>query len=1326
VASRVQPSSTLNSLGGLTYVTDELSGLSLLVDTGASVSVLPHTPASSHPPVSSLSGAGGDSIATYGTVRRPLRIGGKTFPDVLFTLAAVTKAILGSDFFAANRLLVDSAGKCLRDALSLKPLGGQSSRPPKSALVASLTPVCRPVRDLLAQFPSIIGDGSDTPRPLHGVSHTVETIGRPIFAKSRRLDPEKLRSAETEFRDLERLGIVRRSDSPWSSPLHMVPKHDGTWRPCGDYRRLNAATVDDRYPLPSLQDFTAKLSGCKVFSCIDLVKGYHQVPMAAADIPKTAIITPFGLFEYVFMPFGLKNAAQTFQRLMDRLFRHLPNVFTYLDDNLIGSASVEEHWVHLREFFQILSDNGLQINPKKCTFGASSLTFLGHRVDRNGVTPLTKHVEAIRAFPMPTCLTSLQRFLGMVNFYRRFIPGLAGIVKPLTDLLRGSPKTLPWTQEAAEAVTAAKEALAQCTSLAHPLPGAVLALAVDASDTHVGGVLQQVESQNWRPLAFFSKKLSEAESKYSTFDRELLAAYSAIRHFRYLLEGRQFRLLTDHKPLIAALVRVTTPLSGRQQRHLAAITEFTTDIRYLAGDKNVVADALSRPDPTVQKSTLKNSSFPPTCTVENTTVKNMPTALASQVVTRKPCNATVGSEERVEFSPSVTTLASQVVTRGPCNATVGSEERVEFSPSGTTLASHRTTHKPCNATVVSDNPSVTTLASQDSCNALPRAVTAIDYARMATMQPTCQDVADMCNSPSLFIVEREVGGITLRGDMSTGTFRPLVPAAMRTEVMESIHAVSHPGTRATVRLVSARFCWPRLAASVTVFARECLDCQRSKVSTHVHLTPEVIDVPGRRFAHVHVDLVGPLPASRGFTYLFTVIDRTTRWPEAFPLSSMSSADCARALFDGWIQRFGVPAVITSDRGAQFTSALWGSLCSLLCITHQMTTAYHPQANGMVERLHRRLKDGLRARLSGPDWADQLPWVMLGIRSASPANGVLSPAEAVMGCQPILPGEFLEVEEAPNAVFLDRIRASALAAPRPVLHNRLDQPFELPTDLLSARMVLVRKDGVSTPLAARYDGPYLVLRRSLRVFTLQIGNKSELISTLRLKPAHASANAGVAVPPRRGRPPNATPPPVCVTPETFKTPAGEITPYQITQEAPGKKSGGNGIAQARERLTKSPGTGSSSVDLAHHPPTACRWVDEPNPPLSSPARCRTRARTREKTTPTLAKPCDLPVALPQPPDGAPGMEWRVGPAKLAGVSPLGAKNQRSFSPPTPTLIRPPDQTSLESGRPRRNRKKPVRLGIYCLCGINSHVTTGTQNVPCSISHDPSGSCLGGEL
>jgi Reverse transcriptase (RNA-dependent DNA polymerase) len=236
----------------------------------------------------------------------------------------------------------------------------------------------------------------------------------------------------------------------------MVPKKDGSWWPCGDYCHLNLATVPDRYPLPSLADFANKLHGCRYFTVVDLVKGYHQIPMADTDIAKTAITTPFGMFEYIYMPFGLKNAAQTFQRLMDRIFRHLHFLFTYLDDHLIASCTLEEHHRYLQQFFTLLSENGLQINPAKCVFAATAVDFLGHRVTADGITPLQRHVDALMQLPTPTDIKQLQRFLGLVNFYRRFLPGIAGTLRPLTDSLHGNPRVLDVTPAMAAAVTAAK------------------------------------------------------------------------------------------------------------------------------------------------------------------------------------------------------------------------------------------------------------------------------------------------------------------------------------------------------------------------------------------------------------------------------------------------------------------------------------------------------------------------------------------------------------------------------------------------------------------------------------------------------------------------------------------------------------------------------------------------------------------------------------------------------------------------------------------------------------------------------------------------------
>jgi len=457
------------------------------------------------------------------------------------------------------------------------------------------------VRDLLLKNSALYSQtfSNHDSSPKIGTSHVIETTSDlPVFAKARQLNSDKLAAAQNEFNNLLQQGIIRPSKSPWASPLHMVPKPDGSWRPCGDFRRLNAITKPDRYPVPHISSLKAKLHGSSIFSKLDLLKAYHQVPMAPNDIEKTAVITPFGLFEYLYMPFGLRNSAQTLQRMMDTMFRDLPFTMVYLDDILIFSRNEDEHLSHLAQVFQILSNHGLRISPNKCEFMCREIDFLGHHINQNGTKPRQQKIDAIANYEKPPDYSSLRRFIGMIGFYRHFIPNFAAICHPLHELLGSTNQrnhTLDWTEQATAAFDTIKMSLASVKSLSHPDPdNNEYMLVTDASNTALGGALHQLVDGQPLPISFFSKKLSATERVYSAFDRELLAAYRSVLHFKPLIEGRQVHLHTDHKPLVSAFYSSNPAKSDRQQRQLLIISEFIASMTHIRGSDNIVADALSR------------------------------------------------------------------------------------------------------------------------------------------------------------------------------------------------------------------------------------------------------------------------------------------------------------------------------------------------------------------------------------------------------------------------------------------------------------------------------------------------------------------------------------------------------------------------------------------------------------------------------------------------------------------------------------------------------------------------------------------------------------
>nr|XP_034307586.1 uncharacterized protein LOC117682997 [Crassostrea gigas] len=452
--------------------------------------------------------------------------------------------------------------------------------------------------DQLETAKSLCDSFSDVFTDIPGMTNLVEhkivvTSSEPVRVKPYPIPFSTEKTITEEVQKMLQLNVIEPSSSPYSAPVVIARKKDGTNRFCIDYRRLNCATVFDAEPMPSPESIFSKMTGKKFVSKIDLSKGYWQVPMADESKPLTAFSTPSGLYQFRTMPFGLVNAPATFSRMMRKLLQGMNGVENFIDDVIVFTDTIEEHLHILKTVFERLRDAGLAARPTKCFIGFDKIDCLGHMVGNKCLEPEQDKIDAVRNAPIPQTKKQVRAFLGLAGFYRKFIPNFSAIAIPLSDLTKkGQPNKVIWTESQQRAFDTLKHMLSERPILKLPEFNETFILRTDAADDGIGAVLLQMEDDEKLPVAYASRKLQPRENAYAVIEKECLAVVWGIQKFHQYLYGREFLLETDHQPL-TYLNKAKTE-NSRLMRWALQLQPYRFRIIAIKGSDNVGADYLSR------------------------------------------------------------------------------------------------------------------------------------------------------------------------------------------------------------------------------------------------------------------------------------------------------------------------------------------------------------------------------------------------------------------------------------------------------------------------------------------------------------------------------------------------------------------------------------------------------------------------------------------------------------------------------------------------------------------------------------------------------------
>ena len=819
------------------------------------------------------------------------------------------------------------------------------------------------LKDLLIRYQDVFAKDKNDLGQTNLVQHRINTgEARPIKQPIRRIPFAKRDAAENEVQRMIDNDIIKPSESPWAAPTVLVPKKDGSIRYCIDFRKLNAVTLKDSYPLPRTDDTLQALNGAKYLSTIDLASGYWQVALHPDDAEKTAFTTPRGLFEFKVMPFGLCNAAATFERLMERILSglHWKTCLIYLDDVIVFADSFQAHIDRLAEVFERLRKGGLKISPGKCCLLKQEVSFLGHVVSKDGISTDPSKVEAVRNWPVPQNVHDVRSFLGTCSYYRRFIRNFASIAKPLHKLTEKQTQ-FKWTNECQAAFQTLKDTLLTAPILGYPDMSLPFVLDTDASAFGIGAVLSQIIDGQERVIAYFSRSLSKTERNYCVTRRELLAIVEAIKHFHHYLYGAIFKVRTDHGAL-SWLMNFKNP-EGQIARWLEVMASYNFSIQHRPGRLHGNADGLSR------------ASRP--C---------------------DPCDYCdkQDAKQGANPEPPYPVFAVNCQPPPPVDTSTTSDEKDELLPL---------------------SPSERLYSEQRNDPVISRVISLKE--RHTDCRPSWEVVSS--ENPVLKQYWSQWDRLYLHDNIlyrswytNDGQVLPqiVLPRSLHSEVMTLLHdnvSAGHLGETRTIDRVQKRYYWVGYRNDVINWCKQCTKCQQRKNPPRKAKAPMKQYIVGAPLERIAVDILGPLPETNdGNKYILVIADYFTKWTEAYPMKTADAESVATILVEQFISKFGLPRQIHSDQGRQFESILFQALCSVLQIDKTRTTPFHPASDGLVEKFNKTLEDMLSKYIANEqrDWDVHLQTLMMAYRSSKHESTGQTPSLMMLGREILLPVDLL--------------------------------------------------------------------------------------------------------------------------------------------------------------------------------------------------------------------------------------------------------------------------------------------------------------------------------